>query len=107
MDERKELMRKIYEYDKMAEKNKLKRTLLTILFYAIVNIFISIGICNAFDAAIDFEVVATMLITSIIFAGISFWVNATIFSQLISKGREENEIIKSMEKRLAELDKKI
>ena len=105
MDERNKLIRQIYEFDKIAEKNKLKRSIYTILFYIIVNTCVFYGVLKGLTGEIDINKFIGVLILSIIASIVSFIANTLIFSQLTEKGRAESEMLKAMEKRLEEFDK--
>ena len=103
MDKRKKLIQEIQEFEKKAEKNKAKRSAYTILFYTVVYALIIYQFVADWTDGIISKFLVVVLI-SIVFSVISFFINATIFSQLIDKGRAESEMLKAMEKRLREFD---
>lgn len=101
MAERKELWIEIQKLDKKFENNKLKRCLCSIAFYAVVYTGI---ICKLFLDEIDLGGIVEIVVVSVFLAGISFWINAVLFSQLINKGNAETAMLEKMEKRLSEID---
>ena len=107
MAERKELFLRLSELDKQFESAKLKRCLLTIAFYTVVNMAIAYAILDVFGNGADFKGILASLLPSLFIAGVSFVVNLTIFFQLFNKSDSENVIISSMEKRLTEIDREL
>lgn len=104
MTERKDLCLKINELDKKFENNKLKRCLTTIAFYTVVNMILSYFALDVAGNEINLTSILGTFIPSVVLAGISFLVNATIFSGHFTKSDAENATITSMEKRLTEID---
>ena len=104
--EREKLIKKIYEYDKLCQKNKLRRMFLTVLFYTVVNMIISLAIYQNFNENISIKIFILFLIVSSLFAIISYWVNISIFSEIFNKSDKEDKILESMKKELIEFDKK-
>lgn len=104
MTERNKLAAEIRMTDKKFENNKLKRNLLAISFYAIINVVVSYLVYEGFDKTIDLKGFIVIIVVSVIFAGISFLANAIIFSQLVNRGNTETEILTKMEKGLSEID---
>jgi hypothetical protein len=98
--ERDRLIRLYHEKDNEFESAKLKRSIITILVFSLVYfviLFIRSDIADITD-------LVALVFVSLVFGGIHFWVNATIFSQLSIKGREEREILESIERRIRELE---
>lgn len=75
---RNELWKQINELDKKFEKNKLKRTIQTILFFAAV--FFGFAYFCGLLRDQDFLEILGILVSCVFFAGIHVVVNATIFS---------------------------
>lgn len=104
--EREKLIKKIYEYNKLCQKNKFKRMFLTILFYTIVNLIGSIFFYRCSGKSVPSENLVMFLIISFVFACISYWVNISIFSMIFNKSDREDKTLESMKKQLIEFDKK-
>lgn len=98
--ERDRLIRLYYERDREFESAKLKRMIITILFFSLLYFLILFQISDVSDKT-DF---VPLVFVSLVFGGIHFWVNLTIFSQLSLKGREEREILESIERRIKEIE---
>lgn len=107
MNKRKAIFLEQRKLDKKFENAKLKRCLLTIVFYTVVNMMILYAISDVAGKGMDFKNMLAAILPSIFIAGISYWVNFTIFLHHFIKTDSENAIIASMEKRLSETDKEI
>ena len=96
MDKR-ELQKQYWELERRFESNKTKRAVQTILAFAVA-FFV---IFYTTDRPTGFEIIATAIV-SIVMAGIHFFVNVIIFSQLINVSNAENKILEDMKKKLQE-----
>lgn len=106
MDEKAELIQKINKLDKQFERNKLIRSLITVALYSIANVVIAYLIFDSRDVTLDLHTILEIAIACTIFAGVSYVVNAAVFSFLIRRGQDEQETIESLNKRLDELREK-
>ena len=93
-------LHKLYcERDKEFEAAKGKRTILTILgftvFYFCVLYFT--------EAPTGWELIGALLV-ALIMAVFHFYINALIFTYLVDKGHDENEVLKQIEKKISELE---
>lgn len=93
-----ELYRLISEKDAQFEKAKERRTIKTILAFAVVFFLI---LCK-FENPSGIEFVWTAVL-SIIFAAIHFFVNALIFSHLVLQGEAERKYLEELRRQLSEL----
>lgn len=96
-----ELLKLYWQRDKEFEAAKGKRTILTILLFA-VGYFVVI---YALTKPTDWKIICGDLLASIFLAGIHFWINSCIFLYLFQKGREETEILERIRKEISELEK--
>lgn len=94
---RKELQQHYFELQRKFEANKTKRAIKTILAFAVA-IF---GIWCFADRPTGLEIVGTAF-ASIFMAGIHFWINSIIFSQLVNVSKAENNILEGIRKKLQE-----
>lgn len=94
------LYRLLYERDKEFESAKGRRTIITILGFAI---FYFVVLC-AFEKPTGLNILATFVI-AIVFAVVHFLINALIFLQLFQKGRAESETLDAIRKRITEVEK--
>lgn len=92
-----ELRKHYYELEKRFEANKQKRTIKTILAFAVA--FFWIGYVREKPTGIEILYYA---LGSIFIAGIHFWINAIIFSQLCDIGNGEKRILEGIKKKLDE-----
>ena len=99
MNKKDNLYKEIMLFEKRIEKNKIKRTVITIVVFAIA-FFATFVFLGKPVTLLDYlgDVVA-----SIVLAGIYFVVNGLIFSQLIEAGRSEDRALENMKKRYSEL----
>ena len=97
--ERDRLCRLYIERDKEFESAKAKRSIFTILGYAVAFFLIFWAVCK--PQGLD---ILGFLIAAIVISGIFFLVNATVFGYLSMKGREETEILDSIRRRIKELE---
>ena len=97
--ELKELYRRLYELDRKFEKAKGKRTIVTILGFAVFYFWVFYILNDPVGIEIIFDV-----ILAIVIAGFHFFANVTIFGQLSQLGREENAILENIRKRIRELE---
>ena len=104
--EKEKLIKKIYEYDKFCQKNKMRRMFLTVLFYAVVNMIISFAVHQSLGKSISAPYFITLFIISFVFATISYWINISIFSAIFNKSDSEDKTLESMKRELIEFDKK-
>lgn len=96
------LYRLLYERDKEFEAAKGKRTIITILGFAIFYFAVVYAVSK--PAGLD---IIYALVFAIVFAAVHFLVNATIFLQLFQKGREESERLDAIRRQISELEKTI
>lgn len=92
-----ELWKLYWQKDKEFEAAKGKRTILSILLFA-VGYFVVIYALSKQPS--DWKIIGGILLASIFFAGIHFWINSFIFLYLFQKGREEAEILERIKKRI-------
>ena len=100
--ERDELLKLYYERDKEFEAAKGKRMLLTFLFFIAAYYVL---FCLIFSWPDDLIIAIVCLLPSSFFAVGHYFVNSAIFGYLHTKGREENEILERIRKRIQDLDK--
>ena len=99
MDKREMLAKQIYEKDKEFEKNKFRRTILTIVGIAIFFFLLSFKSIN------DFKSFLIALVGCSVGAAFYFYINMLIFVPLFTKSAEENKILEDLKKKYKELDK--
>lgn len=97
--ELKELYRRLYELDAKFEKAKGKRMILAILGFAVFYFLVLYILNDPTGIEIIFDV-----LLAIVIAGFHFWINVTIFSQLVQLGREESAILENIRKRIRDLE---
>lgn len=107
LEKKKALIIQIAKYEKLFEKNKIKRSVLTILFYAIINIALFYIVDGEDISLLDVEWIFGALFAGLILAGISFVVNSLIFSQLVKSGENEAKVLDSMRQELQNLENNI
>lgn len=95
-----ELWKLYCQRDKEFEKAKGRRTLITIIGFAIFY-FTAL---YSFGKPTDLKDFGAMLMVSLVFGGLHFWINAPIFVYLCNKGREESEVLKHIKKRMDEAE---
>lgn len=95
--DRSELQQHYFELKRKFEANKIKRAVKTILAFSIA-IF---GIWYFTDRPTGIEIVGTA-IASVFMAGIHFWINTIIFTQLVNVSKAENNILDGIRKKLNE-----
>lgn len=93
-----ELRKHYYEMDKKFEANKAKRAIKTVLAFAVA--FFAV-LCMLHKPTKILDIVAYVFV-SVIWAGIHFLINATIFGQLCNLSKAENNILEGIRKRLNE-----
>lgn len=96
---KRELYKALNEKEKQIEKSRIKRTLITIAFYSIL--FFLMWYFLEKTKGID---ILGMLLASILFGGISFWINAIVFGTLNTKSQEENKALEQIKSQIAELE---
>lgn len=94
-----ELIRLIREKEQQVEKAKRKRSIITILVYA-VPIF---WIFYITAKPTGFEILGEALV-AIFLSGILFLINATVFSQLVTMGEAERKMLEDLRKQLSEME---
>lgn len=104
IEERKKLWSNLSVLEKKFENNKTKRCLCTIAFYAFV--YTVLGFKFLIKDTDIWEYVG-IFVASVFLAGVTFFVNSVIFSQLINKGNAEKDIIDKMQKELSKKDEEI
>ncbi len=107
LQQRKALAERIVELDKIYQKNQNRRTLLTIIFYTIANIFIWWVLFESQNVSMGIQSFLALLLISIICALFIYAVNWSIFSHVFGKNLEENEHINDLIKRFRELEKEV
>lgn len=95
-----ELWKLYHEKDKEFEKAKGKRTLVTILGFAIFYFVVLYWLWKP----TDIKGIGEALIAALFFGGLHFLVNAAIFSHLCNKGRDESEVLKQIKKKIEEAE---
>lgn len=101
MDEKEALYRRIMELDEQFEKNKSRRILLMIAGFAVFFFYLFWQIAGIESI----EDLAGGLVVSVVGAGIYVVANLCIFMPVFQKGREENDLLKELQKRYNELNK--
>ena len=96
---KRELYKALNEKKKQIEKSRLKRTLITIAFYSIL--FFLMWYFLEKPKGIN---ILGMLLASILFGGISFWINAIVFGTLNTKSQEENKALDQIKSKISELE---
>lgn len=96
-----ELLKLYYQKDKEFEAAKGKRTILTILLFAVVYFVVM----YALTKPADWKGVCGNLLASIFIAGIHFWFNSIIFLTLFNKSDAETKTLQDIKKRISELEK--
>ena len=91
-----------YERDKEYETAKGKRCLLTLAGFAVVFFGILCAVLEPQGWDILF-----MLFLAIIWSGVHFFVNVSVFGALSDKGRDEGDYLRNLKKRIAELEKEL
>ena len=97
-----ELLKLYYQKDKEFEAAKGKRTILTILLFAVGYFVI---ICVQTNPT-NWKDICGNLLASIFIAGIHFWFNSIIFLKLFNKSNAENAALERIRKEISELEKK-
>ena len=97
--ERDRLCRLYTERHKEFEAAKTKRTVITILGFAVAYFLILFNL----EHPEGFAIFGTAAV-ALVFSGIHFWINAIVFGYLSMKGREETEILDSIRRRIKELE---
>jgi hypothetical protein len=96
------LYRLYYQLDKEFESAKMKRTVLTILGFAVVFFWI---LCQLMSPS-GWDILKAVVF-ALIWSGIHFFVNACIFGPLASKGRDEGDRLRDIKKKISELEKEL
>ena len=105
MEERNKLIKEIYEYDKMIEKNRTKRMLTVLLLYTLVNSILFYVPISAITENMNINNFIICVVIASIYSVISYFANISIFAQLSEKVEQEHNILNGMKKRLQEFDK--
>ena len=105
MEERNKLIKEIYEYDRMIEKNRTKRMLTILLLYTFVNSILFYVPISAITENMNISQFIICIVIASIYSVISYFANISIFAQLFEKGEQEHNILNGMKKRLQEFDK--
>lgn len=97
--ERDRLCRLYIERDKEFEAAKTKRSVITILGFAVFYFYLfwSLGKPTGWD-------ILLVAVIALLCSFGHFWVNLTVFGYLSMKGREETEILDSIRRRIKELE---
>mgnify|MGYP003304544025 CR=1 FL=1 len=95
------LYRMLNEKEKDFERRKVKRAILTILGFAIFYFWLLFNL----DKPTGWDIVLTVPL-AIVFAGIHFWVNAIIFSQLCQKSKDESDLLAIIRKKIREIEER-
>lgn len=95
--------RMIVQKEKEFEKAKAKRTIITILAFAVL--YFALLMISGSNTGI-LGIIGTML-ASIFLAGIHFVINATVFGQLSEVGKRETAALEHIRNRIRELENKL
>lgn len=90
-----------------SEKNKRKRTVLTVLFYIIKNVVIMYYASKAIFGVVEWKGFIPIIVISVMISIGSYWLNFSIFMEHFHKSREENETIERMKNRLTEISEEL
>lgn len=90
-----------------SEKNKRKRTVLTVLFYIIKNVVIIYYASKAIFGVVEWKGFIPIIVISIVISLFSYWLNLSIFMEHFRKSEKENETIERMKNRLAEISEEL
>lgn len=93
-----ELANMIYEQDKKAERNKLKRGSLSFLVILICNTILFYAIFSTYDGE-GFNTLLTALIVAFIYSLISYFFCATMFHQLFEMNQADARVLNGLIKR--------
>ena len=99
-----ELYRLMLQKEKEFERNKLKRSILTIFVYAAVFFVVCLLAEGVEDAPLQ-EILGNALFCLFI-SGVFFVVNSAVLGHLFSKSRNEYEFIKDLKIQIDEMDTK-
>lgn len=99
--ERDRLCRLYIERDKEFESAKTKRTVITILGFAVAYFLILFNL----EHPDGFAIFGTAAV-ALAFSGIHFWINAAVFGYLSRKGHEEAMRLESIRNQIKEIDRK-
>lgn len=97
--ERNKLQRLYWQRDKEFEAAKLRRTIITILGFALAYFLILYNI----DKPTGFDIVSTFVVAMVL-AGLHFFVNTFIFMYLFQKSHDESEQLKAIQKQISDLE---
>ena len=95
-----ELWKLYYERDKEFEKAKGRRSVITIIGFSCFYLWVF----YANWQPTNLKGFGAILIFALVVGVLHFWINATIFSYLCNKGRDENEVLKQIKKRIDEAE---
>ena len=97
--ERDRLYKLYWQRDKEFETAKLKRTIFTIIGFAVFYFIVlyQIGKPSGFD-------ILWALISALVIAGFHFYINSFIFLYLFNKGRQESDRLAAIKKQFEELE---
>ena len=90
------------QLDKQFEDAKMKRNILTILGFAVVFFWI---LCQRMTPS-GWDILKVTVL-ALVWSGIHFFVNACIFGPLANKGRDEENRLKDIRKRISELQNEL
>ena len=98
-----QLQKKIYELDQKTQKKKTKRNIMMTLLHSLLFFFL----ITAFNKGASLEFYLGIVVVSVVFGGITFGVNSTVFFWFIHENERENRYLESMQKELSELYKRL
>lgn len=94
-----ELYKLLYAKEKQFESAKLKRTIITILFFAVLYFLYFYLDKNP----IGIEIVGTFLVALFV-GGFHVWLNAIVFSTLFRKGEYERTTLEEIRRKISEIE---
>jgi ABC-type polysaccharide/polyol phosphate export permease len=93
------LYQMLNEKEKDFERRKVKRTILTILGFAVFYFCLLFII----EEPSGWDIVLTIP-SAVVIAGIHFWANGIIFGQLFQKSKDEADLLASIRKMIREIE---
>lgn len=91
-----ELRKRRCELEKQVESARTKRTIKTILAFSVAYFIV---FCLD-EKPVGLEILG-VLVSSIVAAGIHFWVNAMVFGALFRRGEDERKMLEDIDKQLS------
>ena len=98
-NERNRLQQLYWQREKEFEAAKGKRTIITILGFALAYFLILYII----EKPTGFDIVS-IFVSAMVLAGLHFFVNTLVFMYLFQKGHDESERLKAIQKQISDLE---